>query len=650
MSSGKAAITNATWQNARAVPQYTGNPIYLGDGNGNFAVPGFASQRLVYFYEYTTAGIRSVSSAPLWTGSGIQYTATLPTVAPIEAWLGLPPNSDKISIMGQTPSGVNTTGGMTLEQQSLNQAAFPASPNTQEFRAAPSPISGLNEAQVNPGTYTDPSTGARAAYAGETTGDIQTAITALAGSGNGQIAWITFDDATGKTHVETNAAVAPAGSLPQRAQFSDATIMAISTTYKKNIPVYLYDGQTLAEADFYRRLDSRYAMFPGSSSVALYYQTVQVNGSAQTQRAALDLIAGTNITLTPVDDSGGNRTKVTIDASGGGGSGQPTNILINGGFDLAQRTDPTTLTTIATDTYGPDRWRCCTQNADLQYQRLDAASEAGLTSMWMGNFKKITSAGKVFIFQPIEGENSVPLRSRTMTFQIMLKTDSARTFRLGIIELNSSGTINAIPATTITSWNANGTDPTLGTNLAYVGTPVSCSVTTSESLFSVTATLPGNSKNYAVAYWSDSQLPANATYTPAQAQLVDGSSTVAWLPDPFEDTYARCQRYCEKSTDPDEPASGSLSSGYVDMIWGAAFTTEMRTTINMKVTKFASPTVSLWDTNGNGGSASPKVFRSGAGNQAASIPVIGQQCFSVSCTAVVSSNELAFSWLAEAEL
>lgn len=48
-----------------------------------------------------------------------------------------------------------------------------------------------------------------------------------------------------------------------------------------------------------------------------FYQTVQVNGTAQTQRGKLDLIAGTNITLTPTDDAAGNRTEVTIAASSG---------------------------------------------------------------------------------------------------------------------------------------------------------------------------------------------------------------------------------------------------------------------------------------------------------------------------------------------
>lgn len=58
----------------------------------------------------------------------------------------------------------------------------------------------------------------------------------------------------------------------------------------------------------------------GNAPAATNYQTVKVGGSAQTQRAAVNLIAGTNVTITPADDAGNNETDVTIAASGSGGS------------------------------------------------------------------------------------------------------------------------------------------------------------------------------------------------------------------------------------------------------------------------------------------------------------------------------------------
>lgn len=45
---------------------------------------------------------------------------------------------------------------------------------------------------------------------------------------------------------------------------------------------------------------------------SVFYQTVQNNGTGQTQRNALNLIPGTNISFTFADDSGNNRTNLTI--------------------------------------------------------------------------------------------------------------------------------------------------------------------------------------------------------------------------------------------------------------------------------------------------------------------------------------------------
>jgi hypothetical protein len=51
-----------------------------------------------------------------------------------------------------------------------------------------------------------------------------------------------------------------------------------------------------------------------------YYQTLKEAGTPKTQRGALNLIAGSGVTLTIADDAGNDETDVTIAASGGGGS------------------------------------------------------------------------------------------------------------------------------------------------------------------------------------------------------------------------------------------------------------------------------------------------------------------------------------------
>jgi hypothetical protein len=130
------------------------------------------------------------------------------------------------------------------------------------------------------------------------------------------------------------------------------------------------------------------------------------------------------------------------------------NFLLNGGFDFAQRQTPGTATAIATDKYGPDRWRASSQSASLQYRRIDNSGSpaTGTTARFYGTWTQITNSGKFLICQPLEGSVTAPLRSRTIVFQVKLKASSAKTIRLAILQLSTSGTIDAIPATLVTTW------------------------------------------------------------------------------------------------------------------------------------------------------------------------------------------------------
>ena len=59
-----------------------------------------------------------------------------------------------------------------------------------------------------------------------------------------------------------------------------------------------------------------------ASGGTVYYQTVKAGGSAQTQRSALNLIAGSNVTVSCADNSGAGSTDCTVasTATGGGSS------------------------------------------------------------------------------------------------------------------------------------------------------------------------------------------------------------------------------------------------------------------------------------------------------------------------------------------
>jgi hypothetical protein len=229
------------------------------------------------------------------------------------------------------------------------------------------------------------------------------------------------------------------------------------------------------------------------------------------------------------------------------------NYIINGGFDFAQRQVPATLTTIADNGYSADRWRVTRENADVQYARVDATGESGLTSKYYGQFKKITNTGKMHVCQILESMNSISLRDKVVTFQIKMKASSAKTIRMAILELQTAGTADSIPATLVTAFGANGTDPTLGANVAIIGGALSKSVTTTWTAYSITVSVPSNSKNIICAVWTDSQFAANDILSLAEADCFVGSTTYdanpkAWTPRLMAQEMVLCHRYCRAWT------------------------------------------------------------------------------------------------------
>lgn len=80
-----------------------------------------------------------------------------------------------------------------------------------------------------------------------------------------------------------------------------------------------------------------------------YYQTVKDAGTPKTQRAALNLVGGTDITLTIADDSVNNETDVTI-AFSGSGSGSTPYSLCQGRLTLISGTPVTTADVTAATT------------------------------------------------------------------------------------------------------------------------------------------------------------------------------------------------------------------------------------------------------------------------------------------------------------
>jgi hypothetical protein len=247
------------------------------------------------------------------------------------------------------------------------------------------------------------------------------------------------------------------------------------------------------------------------------------------------------------------------------------NFLRNSGKWFAQRQTPGTLTTITQSATARkpacDGWAATIENADLQYNRTDtgASKETGLQGKYYGTVKKITNTGKFFLSQCIEGKDCQVLRGRAVRFQLWMKASGNKTIRLAVIQNNSSATEDSLAATFISAVGANSTNPTLGTNLAYVAPlsagldlatapdaqAASCAVTTAWQRFGFCVTAPSDFKNLLVMIYSDSQFAANDTLSWSQDSLTDGYDIQNWVPLAWSLELRRVQRYFSKTCDPD---------------------------------------------------------------------------------------------------
>lgn len=291
---------------------------------------------------------------------------------------------------------------------------------------------------------------------------------------------------------------------------------------------------------------------------------------------------------------------------------EATNLLANSGLWFAQRQAPGTLTTYSSTTtrvYGPDRWGLTNENASVQYQRVDtiAAVETGLAARHYGNFKKITSAGKVIVSQPLEATHTAPLRGQRVRFQFKAKNSvGSHTLRLGLLQLTSAGTVDTLPATFVSAFGAVATDPTWGTNLSAItpsvcnstgtisGAGVSCVLGSSWVTYSGLFTVPSDCKNLVAVVFTSNQPAANDIFCLAELGLYLNDEECPFVPLQFGDELRRCQRHYWKSFNVDTAPAQNVGNGTGDLRWPASFAgvaSNRSPSFSFPVTMFGAPTM-----------------------------------------------------------
>jgi len=169
------------------------------------------------------------------------------------------------------------------------------------------------------------------------------------------------------------------------------------------------------------------------------------------------------------------------------------NLLINGEFNIWQRATTITAATTHTngdDKYIADRWILLSDGNDIVDVSRDTDAPIGSINSFKADVQTINK--KFGIVQFIEGFNCqhvVESGSQQVTLSFYAKTTAAtiENIRAGIISWSS--TQDSVTSDVVSTWEAEGTNPVLASNLTYENTPANILLTTSWAQQKITATI-----------------------------------------------------------------------------------------------------------------------------------------------------------------
>ena len=312
-------------------------------------------------------------------------------------------------------------------------------------------------------------------------------------------------------------------------------------------------------------------------------------------------------------------TSVAGSNLGAGNASAMKNRIINGAMVIDQRNAGASVTpTTANATYCVDRYNfLVTQNS-----KFTAQQNAGSVTPPVGfsNYLGCTSSSAYSVVstdyfgfkQPIEGFNTADLgwgtaNAKTVTLSFQVYSSLTGTF--GASVYNSAGNriypiSYSIPvANTWTTISVTITGDTTGT---WIGATNGIGL---QVFFSLGA---GSSNTGTAGAWGTTGFgggtgttsvvgTSGATFYITGVQLEVGSSATGFEYRQYQQELALCQRYYEKSYNDGTALGTATTVGVVGQsgLQGVTTTTEAGTYVTFKVTKRATPTISVWDGNGN---------------------------------------------------
>lgn len=249
---------------------------------------------------------------------------------------------------------------------------------------------------------------------------------------------------------------------------------------------------------------------------------------------------------------------------------QDRNNLTNGGFMIQQRvaTGATAIPSVSATTRAgqvADRWAVTAGNVTTPlWTQVDSgtAPETGLVTKFYGKVTQNTNAAKFILSQFLANEDMAHLRGKKVRLSVKVKqfVGSNANYRLGLLYLTSSGTIDVCPAFISAIGNAS-VEPTWGTNLTPItpdATPTGENGTISGAGLTIASTvawvrsscvftIPSTALNLCFVFYRDTLGAASDAVGVAEFQMTEGPDLVDYVPAPRAEELLKCQRYFYKT-------------------------------------------------------------------------------------------------------
>lgn len=282
---------------------------------------------------------------------------------------------------------------------------------------------------------------------------------------------------------------------------------------------------------------TNYVAWSAATSIATSY-TVTLPAAAPT----------TNSNVLSVNTDGSSSwTSLALD------SDVKPNLLLNGGFQIAQRTGP--FTAAATfpnndDSYLFDQWILLSDGNDIV--DLSRQTSAGATPDGTAGscFCEVETASKKFgLLQILESSTALALRGETVSVSVDARTGASNALsniRIGIMEW--TGATDAPTSDLVSTWESTGVNPVLVSGWDYANTPTNHALTSSFQTFTVEGiTLSSSITNLGVFIWSDDTTGSavDDQLFLAKIKLEKNDTATAWEEPNIQEELIKCQRYFE---------------------------------------------------------------------------------------------------------